>query len=224
MKIKDWLYVAAAVAAFVLGALLFRGCQKPKTSSPEIRWRVLDLDSLKAAWGYLPDTVFLPGPERQVVRYVTVPIPDQSTADSIASRYAELAKKYTQMEAELQAAWKDGQGDAIEWKAEEHTYVDSITTANYFHRWEIVAEGPILSYMPQIIPFCPPAPTTKAPKLHRIGVFFGGQTASGALRPVYSGKYSYNWISVHAGYLPPVNRLSLPGEFQVSAGVEIPIR
>jgi hypothetical protein len=153
-----------------------------------------------------------------------VSIPDQSTADSIASRYAELAKKYAQMEAELQAAWKDGQGDPIEWKAEEHTYVDSITTANYFHRWEIVAEGPILSYMPQIIPFCPPASAAKALKLHRIGAFFGGQTASGALRPVYSGKYSYNWISVHAGYLPPVNRLSLPGAFQVSAGVEIPIR
>lgn len=221
MKVKDWIYVAAAVAAFALGALLFRGC-KPKASAPEIQWRVLDLDSLKEAWGYHPDTVFLPGPERQVLRYVTVPIPDQTTADSIAARYAELAKKYAQMEAELQAAWNSGFGDVIEWGVEEHVYTDSMMTPQYFHRWEIVAEGPIVSYTPQIIPFCP-VPYTVPPKakLHRVGAYFGGQTAQGIIRPLYSGKYGYRFLNIHAGYLPRVNRLSLPGEFQVSAGIEI---
>lgn len=219
MKVKDWIYVAAAVAAFALGALLFRGC-KPKASATEIQWRVLDLDSLKAAWGYHPDTVFLPGPERQVLRYVTVPIPDQTTADSIAARYAELAKKYAQMESELQAAWSQGQGDAVEWEVEEHVYTDSMTTPQYFHHWEIVAEGPIVSYTPQIIPFCPPPPAAKTPKLHRVGAYFGGQTAQGIIRPIYSGKYGYRFLNIHAGYLPRVNRLSLPGEFQMSAGVE----
>lgn len=220
MKGKDWLYIAGIA---LLAVLLLRAefCSKPKASAPEIQWRVLDLDSLKAAWGYHPDTVFLPGPERQVLRYVTVPIPDQTTADSIADRYAELAKKYAQMESELQAAWSQGQGDVIEWGVEEHVYTDSVTTPQYFHRWEIVAEGPIVSYTPQIIPFCP-VPYTVPPKakLHRVGAYFGGQTAQGIIRPIYSGKYGYRFLNIHAGYLPRVNRLSLPGEFQVSAGVE----
>jgi hypothetical protein len=217
MKTKDWIYVAAAVAAFVLGALLFRGCQKPKTSSPEIRWRVLDLDSLKAAWGYSPDTVFLPGPERQVVRYVTVSIPDQRAADSLAARYAELANRYSQLEAELQAAWSQGQGDLIEWGVEQHTYIDSITTPQYFHRWEIVAEGPIVSYVPQIIPFCPPAPAPKAAKMHRIGAWMGVQTGP-TVSPVVGLSYRNRYFFTTAGYLPTVKA------FQAGVGIDVGVK
>lgn len=221
MKAKDWIYVAAVVAAFVLGALLFRGCPKPETVEV-VKWRAINLDSLKAT--IEPLKIEVPGPERQVLRYVTVSIPDQRAADSLAARYAELANRYGQLEEELRAAWNQGQGGIIEWQTSQHTYKDSVTTPQYFHRWEIVAEGPILSYMPQIIPFYQPAPASKPPKLHRVGAFFGGQTASGALRPLCSGEYSYNWISVNAGYLPPVNRLSLPGEFQVGVGLNVGLK
>jgi len=223
MKIKDWLYVAAAVAAFVLGALLFRGCQKPKTSSPEIRWRVLDLDSLKAAWGYHPDTVFLPGPAKQVLRYVTVTVTNQEQADSLAARYVELANKYSQLEAELQAAWSQGQGDLIEWGVEQHTYKDSVTTPQYFHRWEIVADGPILSYSPLVIPFCPPPQPEKAPKLQRVGFFVGAQSDfSGSFRPAFGAKYGWAGLSLHGAYLPKTG--TDKAAIQLLTGFEIPFR
>lgn len=221
MKGKDWLYIAGIA---LLAVLLLRAefCSKPKASALEIQWRVLDLDSLKEAWGYSPDTVFLPGPERQVLRYVTVPIPDQTTADSIAARYAELAKKYAQMESELQAAWSQGQGNVVEWEVEEHVYTDSVTTPQYFHRWEIVAEGPIISYTPQIIPFCPPAPTAKAPKLHRAGLFAGGQTMPGGLRPILGASYGFGVLKVQAGFLPAAYGEKAQG--QITTGVEIQFR
>lgn len=222
MKVKDWLYISGIA---LLAILLLRAefCSKPKTVEV-VKVVPVDLDSLKRAKP--PDTVFLPGPERQVLRYVTVPIPDQRTADSLADRFAELANRYALLQAKLQSTWDQGSGDTLQLDVERHTYIDSMTTTDYFHRWEIIAEGPIVSYMPQVVPFCPGiyVPASKPVKQHRVGIFFGGQTAQGALRPVYSGKYSYNWMSIQAAYLPGANHLSLPGEFQLSAGIEIPIR
>lgn len=219
MKTKDWLYIIAAVAAFVLGALLFRGCKQPATVEV-VKYLPVNLDSLKAT--IEPLKIEVPGPERQVVRYVTVPIPDQTTADSIAARYAELAKKYAQMEAELQAAWNSGLGDVIEWGVEEHVYADSLTTPQYFHRWEIVAEGPIVSYTPQIIPFCPPPPAAKTPKLHRAGLFAGAQTMPGSLRPIVGASYGFGVIRVQAGFLPAAYGEKAQG--QILTGIEIPVK
>lgn len=220
MKTKDWVYIIAAVAAFVLGALLFRGCKRPATVEV-VKYLPVNLDSLKAT--IEPLKVEVPGPERQVVRYVTVPIPDQSTADSLAAKYAELARKYAQMEAELQAAWNSGFGDVIEWGVEEHVYADSVTTPQYFHRWEIVAEGPIVSYTPQIIPFCPPPPAAKAPKMQRIGIMVGAQANAGGLfRPVFGVKYGWGGLSISGAYLPRTG--TEQGAVQLMTGVEIPFR
>jgi hypothetical protein len=214
MKTKDWIYIIAAVAAFILGALLFRGCQKPEVRTV-VKYMPVNLDSLKGA--YPPDTVFLPGPERQVLRYVTVTVTSQEQADSLASAYAELANRYSQLEAELQAAWSQGQGDLIEWGVEQHTYIDSITTPQYFHRWEIVAEGPIVSYVPQIIPFCPPAPAAKAAKAHRVGAWMGMQTGK-AIVPIFGISYRNKYFFTTAGYLPG------PKAFQAGVGIDIGVK
>lgn len=222
MKAKDWIYVAAAIAAFVLGALLFRGCQKPEVKTVEVvKYLPVNLDSLKAT--IEPVKVEVPGPERQVLRYVTVTVTNQEQADSLAKAYAELANRYSQLEAELQWGWFQGEGAPFDISPPRYMYTDSVTTADYFHRWEIVAEGPVVSYTPQIVPFCPPPPTLKPAKMHRAGGFVGAQTTTGGVfRPAFGAKYSWGGLSVHGAYLPRTGT-DQPA-FQLLTGFEIPFR
>jgi hypothetical protein len=220
MKAKDIFFLLVIGA---LAAMLLRECARKQQTVERIVVQAIDLDSLKAT--IEPIKIEVPGPERQVLRYVTLSIPDQRAADSIAARYAELANRYSQLEAELQAAWASGDGEAIDWHTQQHAYIDSITTPQFFHRWEIVAEGPILSYTPQIIPFCPSAPQVKAttPKYHRAGLYVGGQTLpGGGLRPAYGLKYGWAGLNVHGTYLPGTG--AEPRAFQLLTGFEIPFR
>jgi hypothetical protein len=217
MKTKDWIYVAAAIAAFVLGALLFRGCQKPAQTIEVVKWRTVNLDSLKKTLP--PDTVFLPGPAKQVLRYVTVTVTNQGQADSLAKAYAELANRYEQLETELTWGWLQGEGEPVEISTPSYTYTDSITTPDYFHRWEIVAEGPVVSYSPQIVPFCPIQVVVppRAVKMHRVGAWMGMQTGA-QLSPMVGISYRNRYFFTTAGYLP------MTKAFQAGVGLDIGVR
>lgn len=222
MKTKDWVYIIAAVAAFILGALLFRGCRPAKVETVTVvKIRPVNLDSLKATMP--PDTVFIPGPARQVVRYVPVTITDQAQADSLMQVYAELAKKYADLQDELGWAWDAGDGAPIEWGQDETVYADSVTTKGYFHRWEIRAQGPIMGYKFGVVPFCPiPYTAPEVKKLHRAGLFAGAQTMPGGLRPILGASYGFGVIRLQAGFLPAAYGEKAQG--QVITGVEIPFR
>lgn len=213
MKAKDWLYIAGIS---LLAVLLLRAefCTKPKVVEV-VRWRTINLDSLKAQ--IEPVKIEVPGPERQVLRYVTVTVVDQQSVDSLAARYAELANKYSQLKAELEATWDDGQGQAIEWATEQHSYTDSVTTPEFFHRWEIVAEGPIVSYSPTIIPFCPIPDAPKAIKQHRVGAWLGVQTGP-QFSPIVGISYRNRYFFTTAGYLPNAKAA------QVGIGIDIGVR
>jgi hypothetical protein len=222
MKAKDWIYIIAAVAAFVLGALLFRGCQKPAQTVEVVKWRTVNLDSLKAT---MPrDTVIIPGPARQVVRYVPVTITDQAQADSLMQVYAELAKRYAVLQDELGWVWDAGDGNPIEWGQDETVYADSVTTKDYFHRWEIRATGSITGYKFGVLPFCPElvAPPAEVKKLHRAGLFAGGQTMPGGLRPILGASYGFGVIRLQAGFLPAA--YGEKAQCMVLTGVEIPFK
>lgn len=223
MKIKDWVYIIAAVAAFVLGALLFRGCKPAKIETVTvIKYQPIDIDSLKAT--IEPVIVEVPGPARQVVRYVPVTITDQAQADSLMGVYAELAKKYAALQDELGWAWDSGDGAPIEWGQDETVYADSVTTKDYFHRWEIRAAGPITGYKFGVLPFCPelPAPVAEVKKLHRAGLFVGAQTMPGGLRPIVGASYGFGVIRLQAGFLPSAYGEKAQG--QLITGIEIPFR
>ena len=221
MKTKDWVYIIAAVAAFVLGALLFRGCKQPATVEV-VKYLPVNLDSLKAT--IEPVIVEVPGPERQVVRYVPVTITSQEQSDSIRKVYDDLAKRYASLQDELSWAWDAGEGQPIEWGQDETVYADSVTTPDYFHRWEIRAAGPITGYKFGVLPFCPEpvAPPAEVKKLHRAGLFAGAQTIPGGLRPIVGASYGFGVLKVQAGFLPSIAGEKAQG--QLITGVEIPFK
>lgn len=218
MKAKDWLYIAGLT---LLAVLLLRAefCTKPKTVEVT-RWQVPNMDSLKAL--IEPETIRVPV-EKVVTKYVTLTITDQASADSLAQVYADLAKRYADLQTELQWAWLQGEGEGIEWEAQEQVYADSVTTPDYFHKWEIRAEGPINSYAYSVIPLCPAVyvPEVKN-KMHRIGLLAGGQTMPDGLRPIFGATYGYGPIRLHGGYLPTAQGQKAQG--QVLLGIEIPVR
>ena len=221
MKAKD---VAYLVVIGVLLGLLASECTKRKPIE-RIVVQEVNLDSLKATLP--PDTVIVPGPARQVVRYVTVTVTSQAQADSLAREYAALAQQFSDMQTQTQWGWLQGEGQfPFEVEEPEHVYSDSITTADYFHRWDIRAQGSIKSYSYAVIPICPtlssPPAKAKKPARHRIGAYWGGQTSASVTRSVYAVKYSRGWASVQGGYLPAHN--GQPDAAQLLIGLEIPIR
>ena len=219
MKILNYILAAVVVALAVL--LLRTGCQAPQVVEV-VKWHTVNLDSLKATMR--PDTVFVPGPERQVLRYVTVTIETQAQADSIAKAYAELANKYQSLETELQWAWMSGEGLPIDWEKEGYEYADSVTTDTYFHRWKISASGPVTAYEFGVQPICIPCPEVAPPakKLHRVGLFAGGQTAPAGLRPVVGAGYGYGPIRLQAGVLPAAQGMRTEG--QILLGLEMGLK
>ncbi|MBK7338741.1 MAG: hypothetical protein IPJ00_22585 [Saprospirales bacterium] len=95
--IKPFWLLVAAVPAFLLGALLFRGC---KGTAPEVvRYLPVNIDSLKAT---IPrDTVEVPG--KQVTRIVRVPVllSDTALVDSLMDQYTEQRDYYERLLATL---------------------------------------------------------------------------------------------------------------------------
>jgi hypothetical protein len=221
MKAKDIIYLLAIGA---LAALLLRECARKPQTVEVVRVQTIDLDSLKRT--IPPDVVIVPGPERQVLRYVTVTITSKEQADSLMREYDAIAKQFGDLQTELQWRWMSGDGEPpFEIQEPEHAYADSVKTDEYFHRWAITAKGPITSYSFGIIPFCEtqePCPDPKKPARHRIGAYFGGQTSASITRPVYALKYSRGWASVQGGYIPSGG--GQPEAGQILVGLEIPIR
>lgn len=221
-KIRLFWLLVAAIPAFVLGLLLFRGCGK---TSPQVvtQYLPVNLDSLKAT--IPPDTITLP--PHQITRIIRVPVPlgDSATVDSLVRVFQGQIDYYRELVAQLRGDDKDfgwNWDETVVLNTKESFYSDSITTEKYFHRWNITAEGPVKSYTYQIIPLCPMVSIPPAKK-HHILLSLGGQFSEGLIRPVYSAGYGYKWMRFQAGYLPP-NRTGSKSAFQVSAGVDIPLK
>lgn len=224
MKAKGLLYFIVSYSAVILlTVLLVKQCGKPPKveTVTVVKYQPIDIDSLKAT--IEPVIVEVPGPARQVVRYVPVTITDQAQADSMMQVYAELAKRYAALQDELGWAWDAGDGNPIEWGTDEQVYADSVTTKDYFHRWEIRAQGPITAYSFGIVPFCPiPYTVPEVKKLHRAGLFVGAQMMPGGLRPIVGASYGFGILRLQAGFLPAAYGEKAQG--QVITGVEIPFR
>jgi len=230
MKVRSIWIVIAALAAFALGALLFRGCGKTKT----VRYcPPVNVDSLIAT---LPkDTVLVPDPDNQVVKWLprVIDLTDTAAVDSLLAvlidqkqYYSALVDRLGEAIGKRDSALADAHTELerLELIMRTNIYQDSARTEQYFHRWRIEAEGPIRSYSFGIVPICPPQPTIPKVKHHRAGLYIGGQAEGGAIRPVYTARYGYRFIGVQAAYLPKSTRLGTAPAFQFSAGIDVPIR
>lgn len=224
---KDWAFLAVIL---LLLALLLRAefCSKPEPLEV-VRWRSVDLDSLKTVWGPDPDSVVSPIPPfvEQVPRVIA--LRDTAAVDSLIRVFAAQRLYYSALVSRLEAAVREreeAQGrlqdslDRLVLLERVSVYQDSAVTPSYFHRWKIEAEGPLRSYAYTVIPLCPD-PVLPTRKNNRAFVGFGGQAQAGALRQVYVAGYGYKWAWAQVGYLPPVRSLSLGGAAQVAAGVSV---
>lgn len=228
MKSERWAYLAAILLLLVL-ILRVQFCSKPNPVEV-VRWRSVDLDSLKAALGYDPDSLIAPIPPFVEQVPLVVTLKDTATVDSLIRVYNAQRLYYSDLLARLEGAVKqrETERDALADSLDRlvllervSVYEDSAQTASYFHRWKIEAEGPLRSYAYTVIPICP-QPVLPVLKNNRVFIGVGAQGQAGALRQVYLAGYGYKWAWVQAGYLPPVRSLSLGGAVQVAAGVTVP--
>lgn len=213
-------YVLAATIAVLAFLLLRTGCSEPKTVEV-VKWRTVNLDSLKATMP--PDTVLIPA--KQVVKYVPIKVStnDPRVIDSLVAAYREMELHYNGLANNLITGW-NWDTDEVILDTRQHVYEDSVTTPGYFHRWLIEAEGPITSYTYGVQPICIPCPEVVPPtkKPHRFGVYVGGQTIPTGMRSVFALKYGYGPLNIQAGYLPAYSGQQRAG--QVLVGVEIPLK
>ena len=211
-KLSAYWIPIAAVAAFALGALLFKGCG----AKVETQYLPINLDSLKAT--IKPDTVTLPG--NQVTRIVRVPVllSDTGTIDSLLAHFGEQRDYYEALIEKLNTAedwgWDFG---SVELPMQTTIFADSVETSRYFHKWRIEAEGPIKSYTYGILPICPQVQpiTVKTPKQHRVGPIIGGQFGGGQILPVYGVQYQYRFLTTKAAYIPALSSLQLEAGFTI---------
>ena len=213
-------YILSGVIALLAILLLRTGCQAPQVVEV-VKWVTIDLDSLKATMP--PDTVVIPG--KQIVKYVPIKVStsDPRVIDSMVNAYREMEAHYNSMANNLITGW-DWQTDEVTINTKAHIYEDSVSTPTYFHRWLIEAEGPITSYRFGVQPICIPCPEVAPPakKLHRVGLFAGGQTMPGGLRPVVGAGYGYGPIRLQAGVLPAAQGARTEG--QILLGLEIGLK
>ena len=219
--IKPFWLLVAAIPAFALGGLLFRGCGK---TSPDVvtRYLSVNLDSLKAT--IPPDTIKLPG--NQITRIVRVPVllSDTMTVDSLTKAFRRQISYYEELIRQLRGDDRNFGWDwseSIVLQTKENFYADSVSTPTYFHKWNITAEGPIKGYTYQVIPFCP-VPAILTPKKHHLLLGLGGLVQDGLIRPIYSAGYGYKFLRIQGGYIPKT--ATEKGAFQIQAGLDVPIK
>lgn len=228
-KIRTWWLIVAAVPAFLLGALLFRGCKGAASPCPPS----VNIDSLLAT--IPPDTVILPGKQDTIRKTRVVNLKDTAEVNALRR---ELEENSAYADAQL-ASLKKIIGEYESKERQEaglaawnmlfraNTWSDSLSTPLYKHWWTIEAEGKILSYRPRIEPIFPACPSCEPLPVirnHRIGAFAGLQTEAGTLRQIYGPMYRYKFFQVQAGYLPPIKKLGIEGAVQVSAGLDFGIK
>jgi hypothetical protein len=225
MTIKPFWLVIFGLMLFGSGAVLFKGCGKVKTVTycPPI-----NIDSLKATIS--PDTFLMPG--EQVVKWFprVVDLTDTAAVDSLLTSLTEQKEYYSGLVDRLEGAIQErdsaiteatAQVEHLELLLKTNVYEDSVTTATYFHRWRIAAEGPIQSYSFAVLPIFP-QPETPPRILHnRIAILAGGQAEAGAIRQLYEVEYSRRWLGVKAGYLPRSNALNAKPALQLTAGLNV---
>lgn len=213
-KLAAYWIPIAAVAAFLLGALLFKGCGAKKEQVTQ--YLPVNIDSIKAT--IKPDTIKLPG--NQVTRIVRVPVllSDTATIDSLLAQFEGQRDYYEGLIEKLNTpnnwGWDFG---SVELPMQTTIYADSIETPRYFHKWRIEAEGPIKSYTYGILPICPqPKPiAVKMPKQHRVGPIIGGQFGGGQILPIYGVQYQYRFLTAEAAYIPALSSWQLEAGFTI---------
>ena len=219
-----WL-VVAAIPAFALGlfsVLAFRSCGKPAATCPPV-----NIDSIIAALP--PDTILVPGPDNQVIKWFpsVIDLTDTAAVDSLLTALLDQKGYYTGLVDRLQQAIGRKDSALVDAQAKlelimrTNVYEDSTRTDTYFHRWRIEAEGPIRAYTFGITPIFPPQVTCPPLRPHHIGFMFGGQAEGGTIRPVYSARYGYKFLTGQFGYLPSSQKLGTKTALQLSAGIEI---
>ena len=223
-KIRTWWLIVAAVPAFVLGALLFRGCKGSASDCPP----PVNIDSLLAT--IPPDTVILPGKQDTIRKTRVVNLKDTAEVNALRrelienERYATAQRESLEKTLGEYKAKERQEAGLAAWNMlfRANTWSDSVKTALYNHNWTIEAEGKILSYrfgIEPIIPDCPSCEELKPTKRHRVGAFAGLQTDAGTWRQVYGATYRYRWLQVNAGYLPKSPNLS--HGLQITVGADV---
>ncbi len=228
-KIRIWWLLIVAVLAFLLGALLFRGCKGTASMCDPV-----NLDSLRTAWEatFPKDTLILPGQITHATKTRVVNLKDTAEVNALrreleenaaysAAQLASLQKALGEYRAKDQAA-----ADIAAWNMlfKVQSSRDSVITPTYRYWWETEAEGKILSHrfgITPILPDCPGCEPLPIIRNHRIGAFVGLQTNAGTWRQVYGVTYRYKWAQFNAGYLPKAGNLSAGLQFTVGADIGI---
>ena len=229
-KIRIWWLILAAVPAFLLGALLFRGCKGSASPCPTV-----NVDSLQIAWAatFPKDTIILPGRQDTIRKTRVVNLKDTAEVNALRRELVENERYATAQRESLEKALgeykaKDREEAGLAaWNMlfRANTWSDSVVTPTYRHNWTIEAEGKILNYrfgITPILPDCPSCEPLPVIRKHRIGLFLGGQFSEGVIRPIYGGMYSYKWLQFGAGYLP--KSVTNPGALQLQVGATVGIK
>lgn len=226
-KVRTFWLLVAAVPAFMLGALLFRGCKGAASPCPV----PVNIDSLLAT---VPkDTLILPGEQITTTKTRVVNLKDTAEVNALRRELEGNAQYAAGQLAALQKAlgeYQEKEKDAADLAAwnmlfKANTWKDSVETATYRYWWETQAEGKLLSHRFGItpkFPDCPQCEPLKPLKKHHLLLGMGGLVQDGLIRPIYSAGYGYKIFRFQGGYIPA--NASEKSAIQIQAGIDWPIR
>lgn len=226
-KVRTFYLLVVAIPAFILGALLFRGCKGIAPACPA----AIDIDSLLAT--IPPDTIVLPGEQVTTTKTRVVNLKDTAEVNALRRELEENAQYAAGQLAALKKALGEYQekekqeSDLAAWNMlfKANTWKDSVETATYRYWWETTAEGKLISHRFGITPKFPDCPSCEPlpkKKDHHLLLGVGGLVQSGIVRPIYTAGYGYKIFRVQGGYIPKTT--TEKGAFQVHAGLDVPIK
>lgn len=226
-KIRLFWLLVAAIPAFILGSLLFRGCKGSELPCPA----PVNIDSLLAT---IPkDTLILPGEQVTTTKTRVVNLKDTAEVNQLRRELEENARYSAGQLAALQKALGEYQtkekdaADLAAWNMlfKANTWKDSVETATYRYWWETQAEGKLISHRFGIVPKFPDCPSCETPKplkKHHLLLGMGGLVQDGLIRPIYLGGYGYKFLRFQGVYIPKT--ATEKSAFQVHAGLDVPIK
>lgn len=226
-KVRTFYLLVAAIPAFILGAILFRGCKGTASDCPA----AIDIDSLLAT--VPPDTIVLPGEQMTTTKTRVVNLKDTAEVNQLRRELEENARYSAGQLAALQKALGEYQtkekdaADLAAWNMlfKANTWKDSVETATYRYWWETQAEGKLISHRFGItpkFPDCPSCEPVKPLKKHHLLFGIGGLVQDGLIRPIYSAGYGYKVFRFQGGYVPATQ--TEKSAFQIHAGIDWPIK